>query len=129
MYKNPDCHRVQKKYNHKRFLKVRVQGKQISKIFCTLPSPVSSLHTDNKDNLFVQIKGAKLFKLIHPRHKIEPIDGVMFNSSKFNPEAYTGSEIEIDTVVVEPGDMLYIPKLYWHYVRSLSASISISMWF
>lgn len=90
---------------------------------------VSSLHTDNKDNLFVQVKGAKIFKLIHPSHEIEPIDGVMFNSSKFNPEAYTGSEIEIETVVVEPGDMLYIPKLHWHYVRSISASISISMWF
>jgi len=32
------------------------------------------------------------------------------------------------TVIVNAGDMLYIPKGYWHHVQSLTTSISISFW-
>ena len=28
-----------------------------------------------------------------------------------------------------PGDMLFIPKSHWHYVRSLTTSVSINFWF
>lgn len=31
--------------------------------------------------------------------------------------------------VLQPGDMLFIPARYWHYVRSLSTSISVNFWF
>ncbi len=31
--------------------------------------------------------------------------------------------------VLEPGDSLYIPPRWWHYVRALDASISVSFWF
>lgn len=30
--------------------------------------------------------------------------------------------------ILEPGDMLYIPPRYWHYVRSLEISLSVSFW-
>ena len=79
---------------------------------------ISSLHTDNKENLFVQVKGYKMFKLISPKFndKIKPIDDVMFNSSRLDVEKKI-EDVEIETVLVGPGDMLYIPKLHWHYVR------------
>lgn len=32
-------------------------------------------------------------------------------------------------VYVHPGDMLYIPKLWWHFVKAESASVSVSHWF
>jgi lysine-specific demethylase 8 len=31
-------------------------------------------------------------------------------------------------VVLEPGDMLYMPPQWWHYVKSLSTSFSVSFW-
>ncbi|KAF9583556.1 Lysine-specific demethylase 8 [Lunasporangiospora selenospora] len=31
--------------------------------------------------------------------------------------------------VLEPGELLYIPFQWWHYVRSLSTSFSVSSWF
>jgi hypothetical protein len=31
--------------------------------------------------------------------------------------------------VLGPGDMLYIPRGWWHYVRSLTPSMSINFWF
>jgi len=30
--------------------------------------------------------------------------------------------------VLNPGDVLYIPPLWWHYVRSESVSFSVSFW-
>jgi lysine-specific demethylase 8 len=30
--------------------------------------------------------------------------------------------------ILEPGDTLYIPVGWWHYVRSLSVSFSVSFW-
>ena len=30
--------------------------------------------------------------------------------------------------VLEPGEMLYIPPRWWHYVRALDASASVSFW-
>merc|ERR1712146_449239 len=32
------------------------------------------------------------------------------------------------TIIVNAGDMLYIPKGYWHHVQSLTTSISVSFW-
>ena len=59
-----------------------------------------------------------MFKLISPKFndKIKPIDDVMFNSSRLDVEKRIEG-VEIETVLVGPGDMLYIPKLHWHYVR------------
>ena len=31
--------------------------------------------------------------------------------------------------ILGPGDMLYIPAKYWHYVRSLSPAMSINFWY
>ena len=92
---------------------------------------------DNKYNLFAQIKGQKLFKLIDPEYssKIEVINEVMFNSSRLDIEnndviaSLESDDVIIENVILEEGDVLFIPKLYWHYVRSLTASISLSMWF
>lgn len=30
--------------------------------------------------------------------------------------------------VLEPGEVLFIPKQHWHYVRSLELSFSVSFW-
>ena len=30
--------------------------------------------------------------------------------------------------ILEPGDMLFIPNKWWHYVKSLTVSFSVSFW-
>lgn len=32
------------------------------------------------------------------------------------------------TVVLRPGDILYVPRHWWHYVENLELSVSINMW-
>jgi hypothetical protein len=31
-------------------------------------------------------------------------------------------------VILSPGDMLYIPRLSWHYVRAVEPAVNVSMW-
>jgi lysine-specific demethylase 8 len=36
---------------------------------------------------------------------------------------------EYSECVLRAGEMLYIPYKWWHYVRSLEVSFSVSFWF
>lgn len=38
-------------------------------------------------------------------------------------------EADYVDVVLGPGDSLYMPSGWWHYVRSLTPSISVNFWF
>lgn len=37
-------------------------------------------------------------------------------------------DLEFLDCILEEGEMLYIPPKWWHYVRSLTASLSVSFW-
>ena len=47
--------------------------------------------------------------------------------NNFNPEKFPKfQEVEFKSIILEPGDVLYVPQLWWHYVQALETSISIS---
>lgn len=37
-------------------------------------------------------------------------------------------DLEFVDCILEEGEMLYIPPKWWHYVRSLTVSFSVSFW-
>ena len=37
-------------------------------------------------------------------------------------------DLEFVDCILEEGEMLYIPPKWWHYVRSLTNSFSVSFW-
>lgn len=37
-------------------------------------------------------------------------------------------DLEFIDCILEEGEMLYIPPKWWHYVRSLTTSFSVSYW-
>lgn len=115
---------------------------------------ITPLHTDGYHNLLCQVVGSKYVRLyppsatkaMRPRCPEHGVD--MSNTSEIDvgvvegwdamPEKMDNNELEwmkrglkgweYRECVLEPGDTLLIPMGWWHYVRSLSISFSVSFW-
>jgi len=96
----------------------------------------SGLHSDLKDNVFAQVAGAKRVILVPFRETrlVYPfLDNIV--NSRVDPEHLDAGRFprflraSVRTVTVRPGDVLFIPRGWWHYLRSESPSISINHWF
>jgi lysine-specific demethylase 8 len=99
------------------------------------------LHYDTYENLFVQLVGSKYIRLYGPE---ETQNLYVSSKSKFRLQ---GNMSDLDCeredvekhplakiaryyeVLLQPGDALFIPSKTWHYVRSLTTSISVNFWF
>jgi len=98
---------------------------------------VTPLHCDYDDNIFAQVWGSKRIFLAPPHHDeflyTREANPVLFGSP-FDPEAPDfdafplARRAAIVEVVVEPGDMLYVPAGWYHQVRALSFSLSSNRW-
>lgn len=98
---------------------------------------VSPLHHDPKRNLLAQVIGEKQIFLFSPKdseyvypHKHE----LLTNTARVDPrepnlEKYPKyKEAKVYYCVLRPGQLLYIPPKWWHFVESLSLSFSVSFW-
>jgi len=103
------------------------------------------LHFDSYDNLFVQLVGVKYVRIygasetdklyVIRKDDAQSSYGLQGNMSAVDCEIedYDAHPRARDAKYVEalmfPGDCLYIPARAWHYVRSLTTSISVNFWF
>ncbi len=98
---------------------------------------VTPLHCDYDDNIFAQIWGSKRIFLSPPHHDefLYPneANAILFGSP-VNPEAPDFDKFPLArhaTLIectVNPGDMLYVPAGWYHYVRALTFSLSSNRW-
>lgn len=106
-----------------------------------MPDVVTPTHYDILENLYVQIFGRKrvilfspeYFRSLYPYPVGHPHDRqtqVDFDKPDLN-KFPRFSEIRGMEVALEPGEVLYIPNYWWHYIESESHSKTISMnfWF
>uniref|UniRef100_A0A804KAZ4 JmjC domain-containing protein n=1 Tax=Musa acuminata subsp. malaccensis TaxID=214687 RepID=A0A804KAZ4_MUSAM len=98
---------------------------------------VTPLHHDPHHNLFAQVVGRKYIRL-YPASASENLyphaESMLSNSSQVDLDNIDYQEfpkvegLDFIDCVLEEGEMLYIPPKWWHYVRSLSTSFSVSFW-
>jgi lysine-specific demethylase 8 len=111
---------------------------QNAKLWIGASGTVSSMHRDLADNLHAQVAGRKRFTLVAPRQSacIYPnsfFDGVP-NGCRVDVEHPDYGrfprlrEAELFVADLGPGDVIYIPRGWWHHVRTLDASISVNFW-
>ena len=111
---------------------------QDANLWIGAPGIVSGLHRDLADNLHVQISGRKRFLLVSPRQSacVYPnslFDGVP-NGSRVDLEQPDlerfprMGRLAITVAELEPGDAVYIPRGWWHQVRTLELSVSVNFW-
>jgi lysine-specific demethylase 8 len=95
----------------------------------------SGLHFDAADNVLAQIYGSKRAVLVAPKYVGDL--GVLPDmplKSGLSPQEIESecdgplSRIERWSTILDPGDVLYIPRGWWHYLASPGASISINAW-
>lgn len=113
-------------------------GHQYSRMIWMGPKGcISPLHYDPLDNLLMQIVGRKAVKLLPrnvPASSVGAGDeyGQQYNTSSLNMDQVDHLPEDVQSqllhTVLEPGDALYIPYQWWHYVRSLDSSISVNAW-
>lgn len=98
---------------------------------------ISPMHYDNKQNLLCQVFGTKRIILAAPTDtdNLYPHDGEMLhNTSQIDAEHLNfeqfplASRVQFYELTLYKGEILYIPAKWWHYVRSLSKSFSVSFW-
>lgn len=98
---------------------------------------ISPMHHDPKHNLLCQIFGYKRVILAAPSDSchLYPFDGnLLNNTSQIDAEHFDLDRFPLVKnakfyeITLYRGEMLYIPPKWWHYVRSLSKSFSVSFW-
>lgn len=112
---------------------------RVSRFWLSGPQTSAPLHRDVAENIFCQLVGRKRF-LIYPRAATPWLYSNAFHSalpnySRFDPEKPDYSrfplarEVRPLEVIVGPGEAVYMPPGWWHQVRSLEISFSLSFFF
>lgn len=92
---------------------------------------VTPLHHDNMNVLLAQVFGRKRVRLVPPfeRSRVYPRQGTFSHVDAERPDAARHPdflEASVVEVVLAPGELLFIPVGWWHWVRALDVSASVS---
>ncbi|MER9431710.1 cupin-like domain-containing protein [Mesorhizobium sp. M0408] len=92
---------------------------------------VTPLHHDKTNLLIAQVLGRKRI-ILYPTESIRHMNNVVGVFTAADPEHPERSPIDLRgirhfVVTIDPGDVLFVPIAWWHHVRALDLSITVSM--
>jgi [protein]-arginine 3-hydroxylase / protease len=109
------------------------------------PLQVTQLHYDSMDNFLCQVAGVKYVRLYARREArrlyVQPPSAKTYSaSSQGNVSAVDVMAPDLDAhplfadaecleCVLRPGEVLFMPAKWWHFVTALTTSISVNFWF
>ncbi|XP_072377577.1 HSPB1-associated protein 1 isoform X2 [Diabrotica undecimpunctata] len=87
-------------------------------------------------NLVYQIYGSKSWLLFPPEENLKPTripyeESSIYSKLNFfspNINDFIGLSNKCRKIILNPGDVLFVPHKWWHYVENLETSISINVW-
>jgi hypothetical protein len=95
----------------------------------------SGMHYDWVDNLFAQVHGTKLAILAAPEEArlLHPFPDCHTKSqvAPEHPDLAAHPRFARATLaqdILQPGDVLFLPRAWWHYFASSESSISLACW-
>ena len=103
------------------------------------PHVIAHCHYDDYHNFYAQLHGTKKFTLfspenwpglypypfLHPSHTQAQVN--LSNIRDIDSFPLAG-EVKGLEVILRPGDLLYMPPLWFHLVESMDTSISVNVW-
>ena len=103
------------------------------------PGVIAHCHYDGYHNFYAQLYGRKRFTLfspssyaglypypfLHPSHAQAQVNLSNYEDVKLFPLVKTLESFE---ALLYPGDLLYIPPLWFHHVEAIDVSISVNVW-
>jgi lysine-specific demethylase 8 len=103
---------------------------------------VTALHSDPQHNLLAQVAGSKYVRLYDGGVDAAELYPDVLRAG--NTNSYGRSPVRVEApdlarypafaaatyaeLVLAPGEVLFLPQGHWHYVRSLSTSVSVNFW-
>jgi hypothetical protein len=110
------------------------------------PQPQSLPHTDNFENILVQLEGVKELVIVPPTHGLFVYAGGWSEEAgrqlapHYSPVDFHDPDrrrhpkffrCEAISVQLEAGDALYLPAYWWHHVRAGSAgrNLAVNFWY
>jgi hypothetical protein len=103
------------------------------------PHVIAHCHYDGYHNFYAQLYGTKKFTLFSPREwpSLYPYPFLHPSHAQAQPNISRPNQVklfpllehvEAYEVTLVPGDLLYMPPLWFHHVESMDVSISINVW-
>jgi hypothetical protein len=120
-------------------------------VWMGIPPTYTPLHKDPNPNLFLQLASSKRVRIFRPSTGASMFRQVQQSIGQTSSSAFRGEEMmegperfaldeavwgqsvenEGYEVIVSPGDALFIPKGWWHSIKSIGSSVtaSVNWWF
>jgi ubiquinone/menaquinone biosynthesis C-methylase UbiE len=102
--------------------------------FCTRKGTVTGIHSELYSTFVLQVDGNKVWKLIDPKYSDQLIpfcthltNEFVYLSMNFGGENINGCKLPVYEVILEKGDMLFVPSWWWHQVVTITDSKHIEV--